>query len=66
MFGSPPGFAFANLQFPQYKQYFYNAEDWGVEEAYKAYVNENSCDTVQVYFLAGPFEEPILLAQKET
>ena len=36
------------------------------EGAYKAYVNENSCDTVQVYFLAGPFEEPILLAQKET
>lgn len=24
-------------KFPQYKQYFYNAEDWGVEEAYKAF-----------------------------
>lgn len=35
------------------------------EEAYKAYVNENSCDTVQVYFLTGPFEAPVLLAQKE-
>ena len=22
---------------PQYKQYYYNAEDWGVEEAYKAF-----------------------------
>lgn len=35
------------------------------EEAYKVYVNENSCDTVQVYFLTGSFEAPILLAQKE-
>ena len=24
-------------KFPQYKQYFYNAENWGVEEAYKAF-----------------------------
>ena len=24
-------------KFPQYKQYYYNAEDWGVEEAYKAF-----------------------------
>ena len=36
------------------------------EEAYKAYVNENSCDTVQVYFLTGSSQPPILLAQKET
>ena len=35
------------------------------EEAYKAYVNENSCDTVQVYFLMGASETPLLLAQKE-
>lgn len=25
------------VKFPQYKQYYYNAEDWGVEEAYKAF-----------------------------
>lgn len=36
------------------------------EEAYKAYVKENSCDTVQVYFLKNSSESPILLAQKET
>lgn len=35
------------------------------EEAYKAYVNEKSCDTVQVYFLMGASETPLLLAQKE-
>lgn len=25
------------VKFPQYKQYFYNAENWGVDEAYKAF-----------------------------
>lgn len=35
------------------------------EEAYKEYTKENSCDTVQVYFLKSS-SEPILLAQKET
>ena len=29
--------AIMSAKFPQYKQYFYNAEDWGVEEAYKAF-----------------------------
>lgn len=36
------------------------------EEAYKEYTKENSCDTVQVYFLKSNSEPPILLAQKET
>lgn len=36
------------------------------EEAYKEYTKENSCDTVQVYFLKSDSEPPILLAQKET
>lgn len=35
------------------------------EQAYKEYAKENSCDTVQVYFLTGPFEAPVLLAQKD-
>ena len=35
------------------------------EEAYKEYTKEKSCDTVQVYFLACPFEAPVLLAQKD-
>lgn len=29
--------AIISAKFPQYKQYFYNAENWGVEEAYKAF-----------------------------
>lgn len=36
-----------------------------LEEAYQAYTKENNCDTVQVYFLMGASETPILLAQKE-
>ena len=35
------------------------------EEAYKAYVKENNCDTVQVYFFKSNSEPPNLLAQKE-
>lgn len=35
------------------------------EEAYKEYTKENSCDTVQVYFLTGGSQTPILLAQKD-
>lgn len=35
------------------------------EKAYEKYTKENSCDTVQVYFLKNPFETPILLAQKD-
>ena len=35
------------------------------EEAYKEYAKENSCDTVQVYFLMGNSQTPFLLAQKD-
>lgn len=36
-----------------------------LEEAYQEYQKDNTCDTVQVYFLMGASETPILLAQKE-
>lgn len=35
------------------------------EEAYREYKKYDTCDTVQVYFLLGASETPILLAQKE-
>lgn len=35
------------------------------EEAYQEYQKDNTCDIVQVYFLMGASETPILLAEKE-
>ena len=35
------------------------------EEAYREYSKNDTCDTVQVYILAGNPEKSILLAQKE-
>nr|DAJ12587.1 MAG TPA: hypothetical protein [Bacteriophage sp.] len=36
-----------------------------LEEAYEEYTKERNCDTIQVYFLMGRSETPILLAQKD-
>lgn len=35
------------------------------EEAYQEYQRNNTCDTIQVYFLTGASETPVLLAQKD-